>query len=274
MTANVRFERMRPGEIVAAREQSPLAYLPVGPLEWHGPHLPFGTDPLHAEEIAMGAVRRTGGVVLPTLYAGAETVVAPSGRPHSLANLGVPEDERVIGMDFPANSLKSLYFDESVFALTVREFVRGLITNEFRVIMLINGHGAANHVAALQRVAAEETIGSCRVVYHAPWSPPQPPPLPGGGHATRGETDVVLAFAPDLVDLAELPPDDTPITYPDYGIVDGPGFSGEPNAGYVVADEADPRRAIAEDGQIRLGHAVDAAVHVATRTLADLAGTD
>lgn len=274
MTPNVRFERMRPDEIVAAREQSPLAFLPIGPLEWHGPHLPLGTDPLHAEQVAMGAVRRTGGVVLPTLFAGAETVVAPNGRPHSLANLGLPEDIRVVGMDFPANNLKSLYFEESAFALTVREFVRGLVANEFRVIMLINGHGAANHVAALQRVAAEETTPSCRVIYHATWSPPQPPPLPGGGHATRGETDAVLAIDPELVDLGALPPDGTPITYPGYGIVDGPGFGGSPNPGFVVADEADPRRSTAEDGRTRVGHAIDAAVSVATQALAGLAADE
>lgn len=270
MTANARFERMRPDEIVAARQHCPLAYLPVGPLEWHGPHLPFGTDPLQAEHVATGAVERTGGVLLPTLYAGAETVVARSDRPHSLENLGLSDAERVVGMDFPANNVKSLYFEESVFALTVREFVRGMIANDFRVIMLLNGHGAGNHVTALQRVAAEESTPTCRVVYHAVWSPPQPPPLPGGGHATRAETDGMLAIAPETVDLAALPDGDEPLRYRDYGIVDGPGFGGNPNPGYVVAAEADPRRASDEDGRTRLGHAVDAAVHVATATLAEV----
>jgi creatinine amidohydrolase len=68
----VHYELLRPGEILAAREQCPLAYVPVSPLEWHAPHLPIGTDALHAGAIAEQLALRTGGVVLPTFYWGTE----------------------------------------------------------------------------------------------------------------------------------------------------------------------------------------------------------
>jgi creatinine amidohydrolase len=48
----VRFELLRPDEILAERGRCPVVYQPIGPLEWHGPHLPMGTDPLHAEAVA------------------------------------------------------------------------------------------------------------------------------------------------------------------------------------------------------------------------------
>ena len=48
----VRFELLRPSEIVAERQRFPVVFQPVSPLEWHGPHLPYGTDPLHAEYVA------------------------------------------------------------------------------------------------------------------------------------------------------------------------------------------------------------------------------
>lgn len=266
----LRFERMRPAEIVAERERCPLAYLPIGPLEWHGPHLPLGTDPLHAEHVAVRAAEQTGGVVLPTLYAGSASIVPAHGRAHTLGAMGLPEDARVVGMDFPANSMRSLYFDDSVFALTVREFVRSLDHNEYRVIALVNGHAAGLHVAALQRVAAEESRPpELTVLYHGTWSPPQPERPPGGGHAARGETEAMLALEPDTVDLATLPAAGTPITYPDYGIVDGPGFAGNPPEDFAVAPEADPRAATAAGGAETIGHEVAALVHVATEALAN-----
>ena len=53
MMREVRLQWLRPDEVVAERERVPIVYLPIGPLEWHGPHLPLGTDPLQAEHIAL-----------------------------------------------------------------------------------------------------------------------------------------------------------------------------------------------------------------------------
>ena len=46
----VQLELLRPGEILAERERCSIVYLPVGPLEWHGPAMPYGTDALLAQE--------------------------------------------------------------------------------------------------------------------------------------------------------------------------------------------------------------------------------
>ena len=40
----VRYERLRPAQIVARREACPVAYLPIGTIEWHGEHNPVGLD--------------------------------------------------------------------------------------------------------------------------------------------------------------------------------------------------------------------------------------
>ena len=55
-------------EVVPRREACNLAYLPVGSLEWHGPHLPFGTDYMTVTHLAEEAARRYGGVVFPPIY--------------------------------------------------------------------------------------------------------------------------------------------------------------------------------------------------------------
>ena len=64
MTTEVRMQWLRPAEVLA---HQPIVYLPIGPLEWHGPHLPLGTDPLQAESLAIAVAQQVGGVVHPTL---------------------------------------------------------------------------------------------------------------------------------------------------------------------------------------------------------------
>ena len=55
----VQFEYLRPEEIVEEQERCSIVYLPVGPLEWHGPAMPYGTDPLAAAEVARRAAKIT-----------------------------------------------------------------------------------------------------------------------------------------------------------------------------------------------------------------------
>jgi creatinine amidohydrolase len=91
---------MRPEEIIEERERLPLIYLPIGPLEWHGPHLPLGTDPLHAREVAIGLAKKLGGVVLPPYFIGTER----ERKPEMLESIGFKKKEWIVGMDFPENS--------------------------------------------------------------------------------------------------------------------------------------------------------------------------
>jgi len=67
---DVCFERMVPAMVVARRRARNLAYLPVGNLEWHGCHMPFGTDCFTVLYLAQEAARRFGGVVFPPVYYG------------------------------------------------------------------------------------------------------------------------------------------------------------------------------------------------------------
>ena len=70
MTDEVRFDRMVPSAIVARRDECNLAYLPVGALEWHGAHMPFGTDSFTVTYLAEEAAKRFGGVAFPPMYYG------------------------------------------------------------------------------------------------------------------------------------------------------------------------------------------------------------
>ena len=242
----VQFELLRPAEIIAERERFPVVLQPLGPLEWHGPHLPYGTDPLHAETVARRTAQEMGGVVMPTLYWGAERERTPDG----LKQLGFTGDEWSVGMDFPANSMKSLYSMEDVFALVIRARVELLIQQGYKLIVLVNGHGAANHMATLGRLAKEySALSPVRVLFTTAFDA-SPDGSYNIGHADALETSLVMAIHPDSVDLTGLPSLPDPLRNIDWGIVDGETFAGDPTADYTLRPAADPRRnSSAEQGE-------------------------
>jgi creatinine amidohydrolase len=234
----VQFELLRPAEIIAEKERFPVVFQPLGPLEWHGPHLPYGTDPLHAETVSRRTAQVMGGVVMPTLYWGAER----ERNPQSLKQLGFKGDEWIVGMDFPANSMKSLYTMEDMFALVIRARVELLIGQGYKLIVLVNGHGAANHMATLDRLAKEySALSSGRVLFTTAFDA-SPDGSYNIGHADALETSLMLAIHPESVDLSGLPALPDPLRNIDWGIVDGETFAGDPTADFTLRPEADPRR--------------------------------
>jgi creatinine amidohydrolase len=257
----VRMERLRPAEIVGEMRERPLVFLPVGPLEWHGPHLPLGTDPLIAHGMALRVAARVGGVVLPALFIGTERERSPE----LLKHLGFDGDEYIVGMDFPANILKSLYYREEFFSLIVRETLDLLIQQGYRLIVILNGHGAANQLGTLDRLSAEFTArGPARVFYISAWT--ESDEGADSGHAGGGETSHVMALYPGLPDLSALPPVDRPLRNVDWAIVDADTFNGHPAPDFTTRD--DPRAgASAERGEASLARA---AAYIAGKVAAAL----
>jgi creatinine amidohydrolase len=253
----VQYELMRPPDIVKERARAPLVFIPIGPLEWHGPHLPLGMDGLHAHTVAVEVARRIGGVVLPTYFIGSETVRPTDGGAQSPAILGFEGSERMVGMDFPENPVKSLYFEEGAFAIAVREILRLLKADGYRLLVIVNGHGAVNHIRTLCRLAAEESDPpGVQVVYAMAFLPAEAP-FSDPGHAEKVETSIILATHPELVDVGTLPPKGVPIRYRDFGIVDGKAFDGSPTPDFTLPPESDPRDASAELGRRVLDAEVD-----------------
>ncbi len=66
----IRYHMCRPDQVRARRDACPVAYIPIGTLEWHGLHNPFGADTLQAEGLAALCARKGGGLVFPSLYYG------------------------------------------------------------------------------------------------------------------------------------------------------------------------------------------------------------
>ena len=240
-----RIAHLRPDEILPELQATPVAYLPFGLLEWHGPHLPLGVDSFNAEAVAVRAAEQTGGLVMPTVYCGTERERPPA----VLDDLGFERDTWVVGMDFPRNSLPSMYASEEIFALMVRENLRLTAAMGFRILVVISGHGATNQIETLRRIAAEfNAAGQAKVLVELPFVANASGTLEVG-HASRIETAIMLALEPESVRLEYLPSLPEPLKNADWAIVDYDTFLGRPAPERTVSDSDDPRRADASDGE-------------------------
>lgn len=244
---------MKAEQITAEIERRSILYFPIGPLEWHGPHLPMGVDALNAENAALMAADRTGGLVLPTFYWGTER----ERPPQMLEWLGFESDERIVGMDFPANSLPSMYAREEIFGLLVREQVRLVLEMGFKLMVIVSGHAAENHLAVLDRISAEFNAEEpIKVIVVLPFVKNQDG-IMEVGHASKIETSVMLALAKDTVALENLAQLDLPLNNVDHAIIDYMTFLGQPTPERTVPEFDDPRYASAELGWHTIRKAVD-----------------
>lgn len=249
MTHQIQY--LRPDQVLALLQEKPVGYWPLGLVEWHGPHLPLGVDSFNAEAVAIRAAAAGGGIVFPTMYLGTER----ERDPDTLDWLGFQEGEWIVGMDFPANVLPSMYAREDIFAVTVRENLRLMAAYPLELIVIISGHAAQNQIAALQRLAAEFNAAyDKRVLVALPFVTNEEGVMEVG-HASRIETSVMLALQPETVKLDNLPAAGEPLNNPDWGIIDYFTFAGQPTAERVIHDVDDPRRATAEAGEAMLERA-------------------
>jgi creatinine amidohydrolase len=241
-----RYELMRPGQLQERRARCPLIVFPLGPLEYHGPHMPLGTDPINATHVARACCKRLRrGVVRPTMFLGTER----QRDPDTLESLGFERDQHIIGMDFPSRQWSSHYLPEEVFAMVVAGEVRCLIAQGYEYVFIINGHGAVNQNAVLARMCMELSHATPARVDYSMAFPDEVLAAGAIGHADAVEASLMMHYDEGSVDPGTLPPRDVPLVYADFSIVDGPGFTPAAKANREVPRDSDPRWASAEAGR-------------------------
>jgi len=208
---HVRYEFLRPAQIVSRRTACPVAYLPLGGLEWHGEHNPVGLDALKAHALCCVLADRLGGLAFPPPWWGdnrADICEVVFG-PHHIPSL--PEDHvpRIAAkMGLPAEAFLQGGVRHGVpdtwdfFSELVERSLYQLQTLGFEIAVLICGHyptrGPANQ--ALERFGQYGRLKAFALCEHDLIT------AQGyqGDHAARWETSLMLAFYPELVDLETL----------------------------------------------------------------------
>ncbi len=173
----IKYEELRPHELEAVIREAPLVYFPVGSMEYHGLHLPFGFDTMHAYELCLHAAQQTGGVVLPPTYWGTEGHV-----------------------DWPGSVLVS----NGTFAGIVSDVLARLDRLGFRLIVICTGHYPDVQGALIAAVinAYTATHREPTIILLDPFN--THPTDPRGEHAGIVETSAMLHLRPDLVDMDKL----------------------------------------------------------------------
>lgn len=169
-----RYSDLRPDALTAIRAAVPMVYLPLGALEWRGPHLPFGLGGIVASAVTERVVRRTGGVMLPTIWWPITTL------PHA--------DSLAVRSEV----MRELWVD--IFA--------GLAAAGWRFVVIINGHVTPGHEIVLMDVAeqAMRQHGFLVLVLH----PVELVDEEMLDHAALWESSLLMGLRSDLVDLEAL----------------------------------------------------------------------
>ena len=66
----VLYQELTPSEFLERLNHAPVAYLPLGTLEFHGDHLPLGSDAIQPLAFFCELAAEIGGIVLPPLFLG------------------------------------------------------------------------------------------------------------------------------------------------------------------------------------------------------------
>jgi len=239
----LRFEELAGFEVEGVAAEHPLAILPLGSLEFHGPHNPLGSDSIIISGIAERVAARTNGLLFPT--------VTFTQCPAQTANFRGTVSVRP--------EVMSMYFGD---------ILRNILHLGIRKIFILNGHdgnigpgrGAIAQVADEAKDAAllfaswweflsSEMMKTLGMFHQA-----------NGGHGHGGplETSAVAAFRPELIHLEKSrdlpePPDlsgGAPYFLQKSKATEWPGYSGRVSE--ASADKGRKLVQISEDGIVKL----------------------
>ena len=209
MDPEVRYHMLRPSQAVARRHECPVVYIPIGTIEWHGPHNPLGADTLQAEGLAIMCARQGGGLVFPPLYFGESRLEAlmeanAGDRADIAAQMDLPPENFTAERQPFSATEQAIHYHKLLLHILAEAESLG-----FRLGVLVAGHyPLIDHARAAvlqfnqreysksQGMLAWAFVDYLLVRDQYPHA---------GDHAAGWETSHVMALHPETVDLDALP---------------------------------------------------------------------
>ena len=199
----VLYEELLPYEFLEHIKEAPIAYLPLGTLEWHGEHMPLGSDGIQSQELFIRLAKRVGGVVLPKLFLGPDFAKIVDG-------------QKLIGMDFyegpeskrsyPDQILpgSAYYIKDDLYRAIIFSIAEQLARAGIR-ILVAHGHGPSSNQFRMfgQELLEQYGLYSYNCFFDEY----------GGNkrelgfqvdHGSSNETSIVMACRPELVDMSRI----------------------------------------------------------------------
>ena len=205
MSEKVLYAELAPREFQERIQAAPIAYLPLGTLEWHGEHLPLGADGLQSQGFFEHLAREAGGIVLPMLFLGPDRVVEEEDRTLYGMDVGceyLPERRRYPSQQLPGSAY---WVTDETFKIIVEAVLKQLRRAGFRIVVA-HGHGPSNKLFLKHIGEWKEMFDllcfHCRDDEHS---------REGLGiqsdHAGANETSLVMVLRPELVQMENLSTD-------------------------------------------------------------------
>ena len=191
----VMYYELLPHEFRARLAQRPIAWLPLGTLEWHGEHLPLGADAILSEGLMTACARRYGGIVMPPIHLGPDAAER------------CDDGTFLAGMDRSDATVPHRRLDGScywiasgLFNLLIDAILEQLKRAGFTAVFA-DGHGPSRG-AWCQAIPDREVRFGLKLlgVMNESW----PEWRSQTDHAAENETSLCMTIRPDLVDLSQL----------------------------------------------------------------------
>lgn len=200
----VLYEELMPDEFVLKVNECPIAYLPLGTLEWHSFHMPLGADGLQSKGIFERVAAEIGGIVLPMLFLGPDIVLKQEGT----AYYGM---EKLSFEDGYPQLLEgsAYYIEDERFVDLLDAIMHNLSRAGFKAV-IGHGHGPSTDLFTKCKVQFKVKYGLR--LYNLWELGYQGVNGIIGDHAAMNETSLVMALRPELVDMNKLPSDGTPLS--------------------------------------------------------------
>ena len=203
--SKVMYENLLPHEFVERVNVFPVAYLPLGTMEWHGRHLPLGADGIQSRAVFQRLAATVGGVVLPMLFLGpdkrfpASDTIVHYGMDHYSFETGC--EQQLAGSAY--------WCDGELFDALLDAVLANLARAGFKVVVA-HGHGPSTTAFSQRTQIFAERWGLSTFTLNELG-------LEGvkgiqSDHAATNETSLMMALEPTLVDMARLDEDPVPLS--------------------------------------------------------------
>ena len=205
MTEKVCYAELTPQDFRERLAQAPIAYLPLGTLEWHGEHLPLGADGLQAGGFFEILAHEVGGIVLPMLFLGPDSVCQREGQEfYGMDDNGHLAEQAYRYPDQQFTGSAHLVPNETFHAIIAATF-KQLARAGFRIVVA-HGHGPSG--GFVSEHAAEWKMRFGLECFNC-WGSPEDSQGLGiqVDHAAMNETSLVMALHPELVHMERLSSD-------------------------------------------------------------------
>jgi creatinine amidohydrolase len=196
----VLYEELTPAEFSERIEACPVAYLPLGTLEWHSFHLPLGSDAIQSQEFFKILAGETGGIVLPPLFIGPDFDTVINGKEYYGMDCGKIFSSQCT-YEIQQLTGSAYHVSDSLFNSVVHGIMKQLSRAGFKIIVA-HGHGpSTNYIGSHAKEFREKynlTVMNC-------WGNDTSDLCLQCDHAAANETSLMMYFRPDLVQMRNLP---------------------------------------------------------------------